>query len=452
MPKIFLTSLGCAKNLVDSEHMLGLITEAGYGITDDPSRADIAVVNTCAFIQPAVEESIDTILELAALKERGGLRRLVVVGCFVQRYGKKLLREIPEVDAWVGTGQIHRIGELLRLPDDSPPVLLIDKPSLLLDHRTPRLQATPFYSAYLKIAEGCSHRCTYCIIPSLRGQFRSRTVDSLLIEAKQMVERGVQEINLVAQDTTSYGHDLNPPCSFEDLLKRLLTIPGLRWLRILYAHPYRITERLLDLIDSEEVLCPYLDIPIQHVNAELLSAMGRPLESESIPQLIERVRLRSRRITLRTTVMVGFPGETQAHFTELCEFVAEAKFDRLGVFSFSAEDGAPAARCQGMIAQEVTRSRAELIMQIQAENSRQLNRALVGKTLPVLIEGLSPETDLLLIGRTASMAPDVDGQVLINEGSAVVGEITPVRITEAHTYDLVGGIETGEGPKKTTLQ
>ncbi len=452
MPKIFLTSLGCAKNLVDSEHMLGLIVEGGYDITDDPSRAETAVVNTCAFIQSAVEESIDIILELAALKERGALGSLVVVGCLVQRYGKKLMREMPEVDGWLGTGQIHRIGELLRVQNDTSPIFLTGKPDLLLDHSAPKLQATPFYSAYLKIAEGCSHRCSYCIIPSLRGRFRSRTVDSLYIEAKQMVERGVQEINLVAQDTTSYGHDLNPPRSLEDLLEKLLTIPDLEWIRILYAHPYHVTERLLDLIDSEEVLCPYLDIPIQHVDADLLSSMGRPLESESIPHLIERVRLKSRTIALRTTVMVGFPGETHKRFKKLCEFVEAAKFDRLGVFSFSPEEGAPAARFRGRIAREVAQSRAAEIMHIQAENSRELNRALVGKTLPVLIEGSSPETDLLLTGRTATMAPDVDGQVLINKGSAVVGEIAPVRITKAHTYDLVGSIERKEAKQKITLR
>ena len=440
MQKIFLVSLGCAKNLVDSEFMLGLIRERGYGITDDPSRAAIALVNTCGFIRPAVEESIDTILELARLKQQGFLKKLVVSGCFVQRYGKKLLREIPEVDAWLGTGQIHRIGEVLETPHAQSAILLIDKPDFLADHTAPRVQTTPFYSAYLKIAEGCSHRCSYCLIPSLRGRFRSRSVESLHIEAQEMVERGVKEINLVAQDTTWYGHDLDPPATLEDLLEVLVTIQGLQWLRILYAHPYHISERLLDLIDSEQVLCPYLDIPVQHSNPQVLRAMGRPVHGESMIRLIERIRRRSRSITLRTTVMVGFPGETDQQSTELYDFVKAAEFNRLGVFSFSPEQGTAAAKLINRVDERVVQARSRKIMQLQKRISKRLNQRLVGQTVLVLVEGFNPETDLLLTGRTASMAPDVDGQVLINEGSATVGEIVPVRITEAHPYDLVGGI------------
>ena len=444
MRKVFLINLGCAKNLVDSEHILGLIKEEGYDITDDPSDAGIAIVNTCAFIRPAVEESIDTILGLASLKEKGSLRLLVVAGCFVQRYGRKLLREIPEVDGWLGTGQIYRIGEVLRATEDSSPIVLLNRPRFLADHRSPRVQTTPFYSAFLKIAEGCSHPCSFCIVPSLRGPFRSRTVGSLFIEAQKMVDRGVREINLVAQDTSWYGHDLDPPHTLEDLLEELLTISGLKWLRILYAHPYHVTERLLGLIDSEEMLCPYLDVPIQHVNPDILKAMGRPLNSESIPQIIEKIRKGSRKIALRTTVMIGFPGETEERFRELCDFIKEAGFDRLGVFPFSPEKGTPAARLKHGIPQEMVECRIQEVMEIQAENSRKLNEGLVGKTVPVLVEGLHPETDLLLSGRTATMAPEVDGQVLINEGSATVGEIVPVQITEVHTYDLVGSIQRGD--------
>ena len=440
MQKVFLVSLGCAKNLVDSEFMLGLVREKGYGITDDPSRAAIALVNTCGFIRSAVEESIDTILELAQLRQQGFLKRLVVSGCFVQRYGKKLLREIPEVDAWLGTGQIHRIGEVLEAQDAQSAVLLIDKPDFLADHRAPRVQTTPFYSAYLKIAEGCSHRCSYCLIPSLRGRFRSRAVDSLHIEAQEMVQRGVKEINLVAQDTTWYGHDLDPTTTLEDLLEVLVTIQGLQWLRILYAHPYHITERLLDLIDSEDVLCPYLDIPMQHSNPHVLRAMGRPAHDESMLRLIERIRRRSRSISLRTTVMVGFPGETDEQFRELYDFVKAAEFNWLGVFSFSPEEGTAAARLNNKVHERIVQDRLRKIMELQKRITKRLNQRLIGQTVPVLVEGLSPETDLLLTGRTATMAPDVDGQVLINEGSARVGEIVPVRITEAHPYDLVGGI------------
>jgi len=441
MSKAFFINLGCVKNLVDSEHILGYIKEQGYDIVDDPIGADIAIINTCAFIRPAVEESIDTILELAHLKDQGHLKCLLVVGCFVQRYGRKLLKEMPEVDGWIGTGQIHRIGEILNDKGADTPFLFIDKPRFLADHTAPRAQTTPFYSAYLKIAEGCSHYCSYCIIPSLRGSFRSRTIHSLCIETKHMIERGVKEINLVAQDTTSYGHDLNPPQRLEDLLKKLLAISGLHWLRILYAHPYHVTEGILDLIDSEKILCPYLDVPIQHVNPDILRAMGRPLQAESIPQFVEKIRKRSRKITLRTTVMIGFPGETEEQFKELCTFVQEAEFERLGVFAFSQEKGTHAARLKNSIPKNVVEDRIQELIKIQADISRKSNKKLVGKKVPVIVEGLNPETDLLLTGRTARMAPDIDGQVLINEGEATVGEIVPVHITEAHTYDLVGSIE-----------
>jgi ribosomal protein S12 methylthiotransferase len=440
MSKAFVINLGCVKNLVDSEYILGYIKEHGYDIVDDPVGADIAIVNTCAFIRPAVDESIDTILELAHLKDQGHLKYLFVVGCFVQRYGRKLLKELPEVDAWIGTGQIHRIGEILNDKGADTPFFLIDKPRFLADHTAPRAQTTPFYTAYLKIAEGCSHHCSYCIIPSLRGSFRSRSIDSLCVETKHMIKRGVKEINLVAQDTTSYGHDLKPPCRLEDLLVKLLTVSGLQWLRILYAHPYHVTERILDLIDSEEILCPYLDVPIQHVNPDILSAMGRPLQAESISQFVEKIRKRSRKITLRTTVMIGFPGETEEQFKELCTFVQDAQFERLGIFAFSREKGTRAARLKNSIPQSVVEDRVQELIKIQAEISRKSNRDLIGKTVPVIVEGLSPETDLLLTGRTARMAPDIDGQVLINEGTATVGEIVPVHITQAHTYDLVGSI------------
>jgi ribosomal protein S12 methylthiotransferase len=443
MARVLFINLGCAKNLVDSELMLGLIRGEGYEITDEPSDVEFAIVNTCAFIRPATEESIDTILRLARLKTEGTLSRLLVAGCFVQRYGRKLLREIPEVDGWLGAGQIHRVLELMKAVDGSAPVMFIDRPLFIADHRHPRARVTPFYTSYLKIAEGCSHRCSYCIIPALRGPYRSRTVESLLIEAQAMVERGTIELNLVAQDTTSYGHDLDPPRSLEDLLEGLLPVEGLKWLRILYAHPYHITERLLDLIDTEEVLCPYLDVPLQHVHRDILRAMGRPVGRESMYQLVERIRRRKRRIALRTTLLVGFPGETEEHFRELCQFVREARFDRLGVFPFSPEKGTHAARLKGAIPQRVVERRVRELMEIQAEISRGLNHALIGSTLPVLVEGLCQETDLLLSGRTATMAPDVDGQVLINEGSGIVGEIAPVRITEAHAYDLVGGIANG---------
>ncbi|MBU2497581.1 MAG: 30S ribosomal protein S12 methylthiotransferase RimO [Proteobacteria bacterium] len=437
---VFLISLGCSKNLVDGEHMLGLLTGRGFPLVSRIEEAEIAIINTCAFVQKAVEESIDTILETAKRKERGKLKRLYVVGCFVQRYGYKLRKEMPEVDGWIGTGEIHRIADILEGRGDDSPVFLIGKPRFLADHGTPKLQLTPFYSAYLKIAEGCSHCCTYCTIPRLRGSFRSRSPESLVIEAEGMVARGVKEINLVAQDTTMYGRDLEESVRLEDLLEKLLKIHGLEWIRILYSYPSRISDRLLELIATEEKICPYLDIPLQHVNREVLMAMGRPVEDETSPQLIERIRAKIPLIGLRTTLMVGFPGETDKAFKELYDFVRLARFDHLGAFIFSPEHGTPAARLSHGIEPKVAEERLDEIMRLQAEISRRKNQGLVGQVVSVLIEGLSDETDLLLKGRMATMAPDVDGQVLINKGQGMVGDIVPVLIKEAYPYDLVGEI------------
>lgn len=436
--KIFLVSLGCAKNLVDSENMLGLLQEAGYTVVPDVTGAEVAIVNTCGFVQAAVEETIDTILGLAEHRRKGALERLIVTGCFVQRYGYKLREEIPEVDGWLGTGEFHRIRETLETPARGTSPFMIGRPTYLADHTVPRTLTTPIYTAYLKIAEGCSHTCSYCTIPGLRGPFRSRTLDSLVSEAGKMAEAGVKEINLVAQDTTMYGRDLE--IHLEDLLEGLLPIEGLEWIRILYSYPLRISERLLDLMDAEEKLCPYLDVPLQHVNREILKRMGRAFEREDPKQLIGRIRSKSRPISIRTTLMVGFPGETNACFQELYDFVKWAEFDHLGVFVFSPEKGTPAARLREGIAPELGRERQDAIMELQAGISGRINQRMVGQTVPVLVEGVSPETDLLLRGRTSTMAPDVDGQVLINRGEGVVGNIQPVTITEAHTYDLVGEI------------
>ena len=439
--KVFLISLGCAKNLVDSEHMLGILDSRGFGLTSTIEEAQFALINTCGFLQTAVEEAIDTILDTARLKKEGKLKKLVVAGCFVQRYGYKLVKEIPEVDGWLGTGEIRRVADILSDNDKTVPVpFFIGKPTFLADHHLPKVQATPFYTAYLRIAEGCSHRCSYCLIPKLRGPFRSRRLKSLIKEAEEMAHRGVKEINLIAQDTSLYGNDLYGETRLEDLLEGLIDIKGIRWVRPLYFHPNNVSERLLDLIDSQEAICPYLDLPFQHVNQTLLTSMGREPDRETPGKLIERIRGRERRISIRTTLMVGFPGETEEIFAELCDFVKMAEFDHLGVFAFSPEKGTPAARLRPTVDQEIAENRLAEIMTLQAGISKRMNQRKIGSLLPVLIEGPSPETDLLLSGRTATMAPDVDTKVLINEGEGVVGEIMPVMITEAHTYDLVGKI------------
>jgi ribosomal protein S12 methylthiotransferase len=438
--KTFLISLGCAKNLVDSEHVLGLLKRNGFPLVASLKEAEVAIVNTCGFIQSAVEESIDTILEVAKKKKKGELEALFVMGCFVQRYGYKLLKEIPEVDGWVGTGEIHKIVDIMEAGPIDPPSLLISRPTNLADHSVPRAQTTPFYSAYLKIAEGCPHRCAYCTIPRLRGSLRSRSIASLVIEAENMVGRGVKEINLIAQDTTMYGRDLEGDIGLEDLLERLIKVQGLCWIRMLYGHPQGISDRLLELVDSEEMICPYLDIPFQHINRKILKAMARHGNGESPWKLIERIRSKTRQISLRTTVMVGFPGETDKIFDELYDFVKTVEFDHLGAFIFSPEEGTPAAKLKTVVEERVANERLEAIMRLQAEISTKKNQGMVGHRVSVLVEGVSPETDLLLKGRTAVMAPDVDGQVLINKGKAMIGEIAPVRITEGHTYDLIGEI------------
>lgn len=439
--RVFLISLGCAKNLVDSEHVLGMLRERGFVFAQSLDDADFAVINTCAFIRSAVEETIDTILEVVNLKAWGQLKKVVVLGCFVQRYGRKLLKEIPEVDGWLGTGEIHRVVDILEKGPHSAAVpMCLSRPVFIADHTVPRIQISPFYTAYLMIADGCSHRCSYCIIPGLRGPYRSRELESLCVQAEDMVQSGVKEINLIAQDTTYYGKDMDGNTCLEDLLERLVCIKGLRWIRLLYCYPDGITDRLLELIDTEEAICPYLDMPLQHVNERILKAMGRDCSGETPWDLVERIRSGKRNISLRTTFMVGFPGETEHMFDELCDFVEKVAFNNLGTFIFSREKGTRAARFHQTVSREIAQQRQEKIMALQKEISRSLNRRLVGQTLPVIIEGVSPETDLLLKGRTQTMAPEVDGQVLINKGEGVTGEIIPVLITEAHDYDLIGEI------------
>ena len=438
--KIGLISLGCAKNLVDSENLLGLLRERGFQIATAIQEAEIGIINTCGFIQSAVQETIDTILEIAALKKEGHLKKLVVIGCFVQRYGYRLAKEIEEVDVWLGTGQIEQVMEFLDSKPRKQPAFLIKKPNYLADHNTPRLQTTPFYSAYLKIADGCSNKCTYCMIPRLTGPYRSRQLESLVTEAQQMAAAGVRELNLVAQDSTAYGQDLKKSTGLEWLLEKLIAIPDLEWIRVLYNNPNRISDRLLEMINSENKICPYLDIPLQHVNPEILKRMGRPMDGPSPRKLIEKIRTLPKRISIRTIFIIGFPGETDSVFDELLNFIKWAEFDHLGTFLYSPEKGTRAARFKDLIDPKKAKKRLKTVMQMQSEISLKKNRQRIGEVIPVLVEGASPETDLLLEGRTAGMAPDVDTRVLINKGQGKIGEIVPVRITEAYPYDLIGEI------------
>lgn len=441
--RIHLISLGCAKNLVDSENMLGILSERGYSVVSDLEKADLAIVNTCGFIQPAVEEAIETILQVSEKKAGGSLKRLVVAGCLVQRYGFKLRKEIPEVDAWLGPGEIATIADIAdrvtRGQGQEAPIH-VGRPLFLADHRTPRVYGTPFYSAYLKIAEGCSHRCSFCTIPSLRGPYRSRKIDSLLTETESMVERGAKEINLIAQDTTMYGRDLGEDYGLEDLLEEMLKVQHISWIRLLYCHPEGITDRLLDLLDGENAMCPYLDVPFQHVSREILRRMGRDPACQDPKELAEKVKTRTRNVSLRTTFMVGFPGETRENFQELCDFVAQGYFDHIGVFAYSPEKGTKASRMKDRVETDLARERLDTLMRIQADISLKKNREMIGTVIPVLNEGFHPETELLLRGRSQKMAPDVDGHVIMNAGEGRIGDIVRVRVTDAHEYDLIGEI------------
>jgi ribosomal protein S12 methylthiotransferase len=437
--KIYLLSLGCAKNLVDSENILGILSSKGYSITEDVYDADIGIINTCGFLQSAAEEAIGAILEMIDIKKRAGLEKVIVTGCFVQRYGYKLRREMPEVDGWIGTGEFIRIAELVESAGPDAP-FFICRPLFLADHELPRMQTTPFYSAYIKIAEGCFHRCSYCAIPAIRGPLRSRPLESIVLEAKAMRDRGVKEINLIAQDTTIYGSDLGMDCGIERALEELIPIQGIEWIRVLYSHPYEIRDSLLSIMDREEKIAPYLDIPLQHVNPDILKAMGREIKGEPLYELIDRIRSYKRGFSIRTTMMVGFPGETDDRFGELYDFVKKAEFDHLGTFIYSPEPGTHGARLKGIPDKKVSKKRRDSLMKLQARISLKKNRGMIKMTVPVLVEGFSKETELLLSGRSIRMAPDVDTQVLINSGEGIIGEIQDVLITEAHPYDLVGEI------------
>ncbi|AJF05409.1 30S ribosomal protein S12 methylthiotransferase RimO [Geoalkalibacter subterraneus] len=438
---VSLVSLGCPKNLVDAEVMLGHLPPDRYEIITDEAQAEIIIVNTCAFIQDAQEESVDTILEVADYKKNGNCRLLVVSGCLPQRYREELERELPEVDLFVGTADAPRMVALLEEKIAGSGVRqAVSDPSFLYDHTTPRVKSSPFYSTYIKIAEGCANHCSYCIIPRLRGTLRSRSIDSVVAEARRLVSQGVAEINLIAQDITAYGADRSDGANLPDLLRALTKIDELHWLRLLYAYPDGVSDELIDLVAGEEKICSYLDIPLQHIDDEMLKQMNRRVSEQQVRELVARLRERIPDLTLRTSFIVGFPGETQEQFEKLLSFVEEGHFDRLGVFRYSREEGTVAAELPEQVPERVKNERYKRLMKAQARISFRKNRALVGRVEPVLVEGVSEETELLLRGRSVRQAPDVDGQVYITAGRAEVGEIVPLRITDSSEYDLIGEI------------
>ena len=441
--QVFCVSLGCDKNLVDTEKMLGLLGREGFRFTDDESQADVILVNTCCFIGDAKEESVNTILEMARYKEEGSVRILIVTGCLAQRYQREILTEIPEVDAVLGTTSWEEIVPVLRnlLADgEHHPVACfhpLDEPA---PRNRPRTLTTGGHYAYLKIAEGCDKRCTYCIIPSLRGPYRSVPMEDLLREAKELADQGVKELILVAQETTLYGLDLYGKKSLPELLRGLAQIPGIWWIRIQYCYPEEITEELIDVICEEEKICHYLDIPIQHASDRILKRMGRRTNQAELRALIARLRERIPDIALRTTLISGFPGETEEDHEILMNFVDEMEFERLGVFPYSAEEDTPAFSFPDQVEQELKEKRRDEIMELQQEIAFEKSESMVGRVLTVLIEGKVVD-EPAYVGRTYMDAPGVDGLIFVNTGEELLsGDFVRVKVTGAADYDLIGEI------------
>jgi ribosomal protein S12 methylthiotransferase len=471
-PKVGFVSLGCPKNLVDSEVMMGMLAQAGAELVPRAEDADVIVVNTCSFIESAQQESVNTILEMARHKN-GKARKLVVAGCLVERFRDEIRKNIPEVDAVVGTGELEKILEAAEISrtvadrvENSPFRILTsrpegdaraangrfsrenwdgaisDLPNYLYDEATPRVLATPKYSAYIKIAEGCDHPCSFCIIPQLRGKFRSRRFESVIAEAERLARSGVREITLIGQDTTCYGEDFGLKDGLALLLEKLAGIEGLRWVRFLYAYPNKITGRLLDTIAKHEKICSYVDVPLQHASAATLKRMKRGGNAEIFLRTIEKMRKTIPGVTLRTSFIAGFPGETEMEFEELCDFVRTAEFDWMGTFAYSDQEGATAFSLDDKLSPREIERRRKRLMHIQKQISRRKKKALRGKQFDVLFEGPSEESDLLLEGRSAMHAPEIDGKLYIadvpEDLTPTPGEFYRCEITETHDYDLVG--------------
>ena len=437
--KVGFVSLGCPKNLVDSEVMMGQLVAKGHELTPYPDQADVLVVNTCSFIDPAKKESVDTILEMAEYKKVGRAKRLIVAGCLVERYRGDIRQELPEVDALIGTNELDSI---VALCEGLEPAGTPREPYLYHD-LTPRVLATPRHFAYVKIAEGCDHPCTFCVIPQYRGKFRSRRFESVISEATRLFQQGVREINLIGQDTTCFGEDFGLADGLAHLLERLAQIetPHAKWIRFLYAYPNKVTQKLLDTVAAHPALVKYIDMPLQHASARVLKRMKRGASGDIFLKLLERIRRTIPGVAIRTSFITGFPGETSEDFEELCQFVEAARFDNLGVFTYSDEDTSASYALDGKVDGRIIQNRKRRLMAIQRKIARARNRSLVGAEMPVLVEGRSPETDLLWEARMATQAPEIDGVTLVNDFEGAEprpGEIRRLRITEAHDYDVVG--------------
>ncbi len=430
--RIYLESLGCAKNLVDSEVMLGCLAQSGCRFTSSPDEAEIIIINTCSFIEDAARESIDTILLLAEQKKKGACKYLVVSGCLPQRYKEELINALPEVDLFLGTGEFQKIVPHLENLTTAahPQKLRISGSSFLVDPDTPRIVSTPGASAYLKISEGCSHHCTYCTIPAIRGPYNPRSRQSIIREAQHLAGQGIKELNLISQDTTRYKN-------LAELLRELVNIPGLTWIRLLYCHPANLTAEVINVMAAEEKVCSYIDLPLQHISDPILKRMGRRITRKETETLLRSLRRAVPGLALRTTLMVGFPGETDNDFENLLNFVAEFQFDHLGVFQYQDEEGTPACKLTKKIPKKTKKDRYHHIMRLQSRIAKEKNRTRLGTVVTVLVEGKASHKKYLLQGRAEFQGPEVDGVIFINENMPV-GSLHKVQLQKVLSYDLVG--------------
>lgn len=436
--KIGLISLGCPKNRVDSELVLGALDKKGYKLTSSEREADVLIVNTCGFIQSAKEESIETILEMAEYKQSGKCRKLIVMGCLSQRYKDELLDQIPEIDYLIGAGDFKSVIDVIDFPDEVQN--RVKDPVFAFSNDFRRLLTTPSHFAYLKISEGCSNKCSFCIIPKLRGPFKSRTIESVFEEAKFLADSGVKELNLISQDTTMYGFDLGLKKGLKRLIKKLASIDKIKWIRLLYCYPTFIDDDFIDMFLEEEKVCRYVDLPFQHIHNDILKKMLRNETEQKIRSILDRLRSRIPGIAVRTSLIVGFPGETERRFKSLLQFVKEQQFEHLGVFSYSKEEGTSAADLPGQVPEEVKIERRKKIMEVQQKISFKNNRKLEGSIQEILVDESKRGEEFLITGRTRAQAPSVDGLVYIEKSEVRPGEIAQIRITKGMEYDLIGEI------------
>ncbi|MEF2965139.1 30S ribosomal protein S12 methylthiotransferase RimO [Paenibacillus sp. M1] len=435
--KVKIVTLGCEKNLVDSEIMSGLIDERGYSLVDRQEDATVIIVNTCGFIDAAKEESVNAILELAELKETGKLKALIVSGCLTQRYKQELMKEMPEIDGIVGTGDFYNINRIVDEALKGKKPIHVGNPVFNYEQSLPRKLSTPRHTTYVKIAEGCDNKCTFCSIPIMRGHFRSRSMESILAEVAQLAAQGVKEVSLIAQDSTNYGTDLYGEYKLAELMDKVSGVPEITWVRLHYAYPGFFTDELIETIAANPKICKYVDMPLQHSEDTVLKRMRRPGRNRDIRELIAKIRDGIPGVSLRTSLIVGFPGETEEEFRALCDFVREIRFDRLGVFTYSKEEDTPASRLPDQIDEEVKEWRANTLMEIQRSVANENSGKYIGQVLDVLVERYDGRSDVY-VGRSQYDAPEIDGQVFVSNCSAGIGDITKVRITHAYDYDLSG--------------